>query len=136
MNDGDIMPIYQSIVTMGFFVFIKAHSATIDGGIAMKNTERTLDSLRNAYEGHIYLSFNSQQEYDDFLTAAESEGYRFGEHLPTEHLGEGWDIIAIEHDHKLAFCGFVSHMAFGSGDPGVHKVDYAKYAAGDDFFVI
>ena len=102
----------------------------------MKNTERTLDNLRNAYEGHIYLSFNSQQEYDDFLTAAEREGYRFGEHLPTEHLGEGWDIIAIENDHKLAFCGFVSHMAYNSRLSEVHRVDYAKYAAGDDCYIL
>ena len=121
---------------MGFFVFIKAHSATIDGGIAMKNTERTLDSLRNAYDGHIYLSFRSQQEYDDFLTAAEREGYRFGEHLPTEHLGESWDIISLEHDHKLAFCGFVSHMAYHSRCSEVHWVAYAKYAEGEGFFII
>lgn len=43
---------------MGFFVFLKAHSSTIDGGIAMDNTERTLDNLRNEYKGHIYLGFN------------------------------------------------------------------------------
>ena len=118
---------------MGFFVFIKAHSATIDGGIAMKNTERTLDNLRNEYKGHIYLGFNSRQEYDDFLAAAENEGYLFGECLPTAHLGESWDIIALEHDHKLAFCGFVSHMAYHSRCYGVHRAANAKYAAGESF---
>ena len=76
----------------------------------MKNTERTLDSLRNAYEGHVYLSFNSQQEYDDFLTAAESEGYRFGEHLPTEHLGEGWDIIALQNVPRARVSRNTDHL--------------------------
>lgn len=97
---------------------------------------RTLERLRDAYEGHIYLSFHSQQDYDAFLKAAENEGYRFGELLPTEHLGKGYDIIALQTGKQLAFCGFISHMAYGSGDPDVHKVDYAKYAAGDDFFII
>lgn len=98
----------------------------------MKNTERTLDGLRNAYEGHIYLSFRSQQEYDDFLTAAEREGYRFGEHLPTEHLGESWDIISLGHGKKLAFCGFVSHMAYHSHSSEVHRVEYWEYLEGKE----
>lgn len=97
---------------------------------------RTLERLRDAYDGHIYLTFHSQQDYDAFLNAAEAEGYRFGKHLPTEHLGEDYDIIALQTGKQLAFCGFVSHMAYGSGDLSVHKVDYAKYAAGDDFFII
>lgn len=101
----------------------------------MKN-KRTLERLRDAYEGHIYLTFHSQQDYDAFLKAAEEEGYRFGEHLPTEHLGAGYDIISLETGKQLAFCGFVSHMAFKSGQSGIYKVDYAKYAAGDDFFII
>ena len=57
---------------------------------------RTLERLKDAYEGHIYLTFRSQQDYDTFLKAADEEGYRFGEHLPTDYLGEGYDIISLQ----------------------------------------
>lgn len=94
---------------------------------------RTLTDLRKSYEGHIYLSFHSQQEYDAFLTQAENEGFRFGEHLPTEHLGEPWDIISLLDGKKLAFCGTFSHMAYKCGGENVHCVDYARFAGGTDY---
>ena len=100
------------------------------------NDKRTLENLRNKYEGHIYLSFHSQPEYDAFLAKAETEGFRFGEHLPTEYLGEPWDIVSLLDGKKLAFCGTVSRMAYGSGAENVHRVDYAKYINGADNYMI
>ncbi|WP_028505217.1 hypothetical protein [Ruminococcus sp. FC2018] len=100
------------------------------------NDKRTLENLRNKYEGHIYLSFHSQGEYDDFLAEAEREGFRFGESLPTEHLGEPWDIVSLLDGKKLAFCGMVSHTAFHSGGENVHRVGYAKFIGGDDDYLI
>ena len=101
----------------------------------MENT-RTLEKLRNSYEGHLYLSFNNQKVYDEFLKAAEDEGFRFGERLPTEHVGKGYDIIALEHRKQLAFCGFISHMAYNSRQSNIHKVDYEKYVHGDVFIIV
>ncbi len=100
------------------------------------NSKRTLERLRNAYEGHIYLTFHNQEEYDNFLKAVEKEGYRFGQYLPTEHIGELWDIISLGYDKQLAFCGYVSHMAYKSGNRGIYRIDYVKYATGDDFFAL
>ena len=97
---------------------------------------RTLEDLRNKYEGHIYLSFHSHSEYDDFLVRAEKEGFRFGEHLPTEHLGEPWDIISLLDGKKLAFCGTVSHMAYQAGGDNIHRVEYARFIGGDDDYLI
>ena len=97
---------------------------------------RTLEDLRNKYEGHIYLSFHSHSEYDDFLVRAEKEGFRFGEHLPTEHLGEPWDIVSLLDGKMLAFCGTVSHTAFHSGGENVHRVEYARFISGDDDYLI
>lgn len=94
---------------------------------------RTLTDLRKSYEGHIYLSFHSQQQYDAFLTRAENEGFRFGEHLPTEHIGEPWDIISLLDGKKLAFCGTFSHMAYKCGGENVHRVDYVRFADGTDY---
>ncbi len=88
---------------------------------------RTLTDLRKSHEGHIYLSFHSQQEYDAFLTRAENEDFRFGEHLPTEHIGEPWDIISLLEENRLAFCGTFSHMAYANNEANVHRVDYFKF---------
>jgi hypothetical protein len=97
---------------------------------------RTLETLRNEFEGHIYLSFHSQQEYDAFIAQAEKEDCRFGEHLPTEHLGKPWDIVSLLDGKQLAFCGTFSHMAYHSGGDNVHRIDYAKYAGGDKDYII
>ena len=95
---------------------------------------RTIQDLRNEFEGHVYLKFNDQNEYDDFLRAAEAEGYKFGELMPTSNVGKPWDIISVLDDKKLAFCGSISHMAYASGAENVHRVDYTKYVNGEDSY--
>lgn len=101
----------------------------------MKNN-RTLENLRQMYDGHVYLRFNNQQEYDEFLLKAENEGFSFGEHQPTEYLGKPWDIISLLEGKQLAFCGSVSHMAYNSGAVYVHRIDYAAYARSDGDYLI
>lgn len=101
----------------------------------MKNNTRTLEDLRAKLEGHIYVSFHSREEYDAFLAKAETEGSRFGEHLPTEYLGKPWDIVSLLEGKKLAFCGTASHIAYRSGAKNVHRVDYAKYVSGADDYM-
>lgn len=99
------------------------------------NDKRTLEDLRNKYKGHIYLCFNDHKEFDDFLVKAESEGYCFGEHMPTEFLGKPWDIISLLDEKQLAFCGTVSHMAYQSGGNNVRRVSYAKFADGQNDYL-
>ena len=97
---------------------------------------RTIQDLRNEFEGHVYLKFNTQNEYDEFLRAAEAEGFKFGDHMPTENIGKPWDIISVLDDKKLEFCGAVSHMAYASGAENVHRLDYNKYVTGDETYII
>lgn len=95
---------------------------------------RTIQDLRNEFEGHVYLKFNDQNEYDEFLRTAEAEGFKFGDCMPTENIGKPWDIISVLDGKKLAFCGAVSHMAYASGAENVHRVDYTKYVNGEDSY--
>lgn len=97
---------------------------------------RTIQDLRNEFEGHVYLKFNDQNEYDGFLRAAEAEGFKFGDRMPTENIGKPWDIISVLDGKKLAFCGSMSHMAYASGAENVHRVDYNKYVSGDEAYII
>ena len=89
---------------------------------------RTLEDLRAQLKGHIYLRFNSEEEYGDFLAAAQGEGFRFGEHLPCEYGGSFHDMIALCEGKQLAFCGTFSRMAYQCGGGNVHRIDYAQFA--------
>ena len=97
--------------------------------------KKTLKDLRAKFKGHIYLRFNSKDEYDAFLVQAQSEGFRFGEHLPCEYGGSFHDILALCDGKQLAFCGTFSRMAYQCGG-NVHRIDYAAYARGDADYII
>lgn len=100
------------------------------------NDKRTLERLRNEFEGHIYLRLRSKQEYEDCLVRAENEGFRFGEHLTTEYIGEWRDMLALCENKQLSFCNTFSRMAYASGAPNVHRIDYAKYIGGEEDYII
>ena len=119
----------------GFF-FCPAHSVNKTyGGITM-NDKRTLEKLRNEFEGHIYLRLHSKEEYEDSLVRAESEGFRLGEHQPTEYIG-GWrDMLALCEDKLLGFCNTFTRMVYAIGAPNVHRIDYAKYIGGEEVYII
>lgn len=98
--------------------------------------KKTLKDLRAKFKGHIYLRFNSKDEYDAFLVQAQSEGFRFGEHLPCEYGGSFHDMIALCEGKQLSFCGTFSRMAYQCGGGNVHRIDYAAYARGDADYII
>jgi len=100
------------------------------------NDKRTLESLRNEFEGHIYLRFHSKQEYEDCLVRAENEGFRFGEHLPTEFLGEWQNMLALCENKQLSFCNTFSRMAYSCNPQNVLRIDYAKYIGGEEDYII
>ena len=100
------------------------------------NDKRTLENLRKEFEGHIYLRFHNQQEYEDCLVRAENEGFRFGEHQPTEYIGDWWDMLALCEDKQLSFCNTFSRMAYASKAQNVHRIDYAKYIVAEEDYII
>ena len=96
---------------------------------------RTIENLRNRFQGKIYVSLNDEKVCIDFYADAEKEGYRFGEKKPTESRTD--DIIAIENGKRLSYVGFAGRMAYQSGGGrNFHRVDYAKYKAGDSDYMV
>lgn len=100
----------------------------------MKIEERTLENLRNALSGKIYLYLKDRITERLFAVAAEEEGYRFGTIVPTESPAD--NLIALDENKQLSHVGFVGRFAFqcngGNGAKGrFHRIDYAKYVRGD-----
>ncbi len=98
--------------------------------------ERTLENLRNAISGQIYIYCGNEKIGKQFLQDAETEGYRFGKIKPTDN---GWiNIAALEKKKQLSFVGFCGHMNFqcnGGDGGGLTRVDYEKYINGDKNFI-
>lgn len=96
--------------------------------------KRTIEELRNAIKGRIYIYCKDERIGKQFMQDAEKEGYRFGKIKPTEN---GWsNIIAVEHGLQLSFVGFVGHMNFQCGSSkNLTRVDYEKYINDDKNFL-
>lgn len=96
--------------------------------------KRTLDQLRSARKGRIYLYLRDGDAIRQFTADAEAEGYRFGTVRPSESPAD--DLIALGEGRQLSHVGAVGRMAFqcggGSGAKGAfHRIDYARYRRGD-----
>lgn len=98
---------------------------------------RTLDALRNAIAGKIYIYCKNETTAKEFLIDAEKEGYRFGTIKPTDNKTD--DIIALEENKQLSYVGFVGRIAIqcnGSGNANLHIIDYAKYRDGEEDYYL
>lgn len=92
---------------------------------------RTIEELRKANDGKLYIYCCDQNTEKKFLIDAENEGYRFGDIKPTDSHQS--DIIAIEDNKKVAHVGTIGRMAFQTGE--VIRIDYKKYIDGEsDYF--
>ena len=102
----------------------------------METKSRTITSLRDILGGSIYVYLKTKSICQRFYDNAESEGFRFGDILPTESPVD--DVIAIYEDMTLGHVGFVGHMKFHNPcgvSEEFHRIDYEKYSAGEkDFY--
>ncbi|MGN0453217.1 MAG: hypothetical protein ACI4GZ_05385 [Ruminococcus sp.] len=99
--------------------------------------ERTIKALSNYPTAKVYVRFSCDKLCREFCKQAEAEGYRFGTIKPTESSPS--DLIAVLDDCKLAFGGFAGHMAYHHREAvvgGLTCIDYEKYIAGDDDFIV
>lgn len=99
-----------------------------------KQNNRTIATLRDTLKGEVWAFLENAEVCRKFYEQAEKEGFRFGVILPTQ--SETDDIIALHHGRKLAHIGFAGHMRFhhGPNDTNLHRINYAKYIAGEDDF--
>ena len=99
---------------------------------------RTINNLLSL-EGRIYVWLEDEEIQRRFMQDAEAEGFTFGEdRLPTRMPLDS--IVALNINHTLNYVGIIGHMAFDhpthvSGQKLI-RVDYEKYIAGDDDYLI
>ena len=96
--------------------------------------KKSIESLRNSFDGKVYVRFSSEEVFRRFLEGAESEGYTLGGKRPAEAAVSS-DIKAVEYDKTISNCGVISHIACHAGGENIHVIDYEKYINGDDNFI-
>ena len=69
-----------------------------------------------------------------FYQDAEAEGITFGGDKPTEK--EPTDIIALLPEGEICYVGWAGHMCYHNCKEGVIRIDYEKYANGDQKYLI
>ena len=93
--------------------------------------KKSIENLRNNFDGKVYVRFRSEKVFRRFLEDAESEGYTLGGKRPTEAVVSA-DIKAVEFDKTISNCGVISHIACHAGGENIHVIDYEKYIDGDN----
>lgn len=99
--------------------------------IKISKKQRTITNLLK-YKGMIYIYLQSSEICRDFYKQAEYEGFKFNKLNPTSV--KTTDIVRLYHNRQMNFCGFVGHMAFGSGSgisENICRIDYFKYITGE-----
>ena len=103
--------------------------------------KRTIETLRDILSGDVWVYLKDSEICRKFYEEAESEGFRFGDILPTQSpVGR---VIAVHEDKSLGHVGCYGHMRFfmcpgtSDADRKLHRIDYAKYNAGEkDFYYV
>ena len=98
------------------------------------SVKRTVRAL-SRYEGRVYVYLKDHRVGEQFLRAAESEGFTFGDGAkPTErHYAQ---VMAVRDDGTISFVGAMGMAAFGADAEGIVRVDFAQYLSGsEDFFI-
>lgn len=96
----------------------------------MTKTVRTIEELRNRFEGKVYVKFSNADVFNRFLQDAEAEGYMIRDRKPTE-ADASYDIKAVEYDKRISNCGIISHIACQAGGDNIHVIDFEKYVNGE-----
>lgn len=91
--------------------------------------KRTLNELRNNLSGKIYLYLKDEKTKKEFISAARSEGYKFGKEGLPENVTD--NIISLKKNKNLCYVGYIGRIEFQCAESRyLHRIDYAKYSAG------
>jgi len=99
----------------------------------MKKEQRTISTLLDILNSDVWVWLRDGKTCRRFYENAEAEGFLFGRIRPTDSGLD--DIIAVHRDGTLAHVGYIGRLAFHAKTPGMIRVDYAQYLAGEkDFY--
>ena len=96
-----------------------------------KRTVRDLSRI----QGRVYVYLKDKQTGEQFLRAAQAEGFTFGDGAkPSDrHYST---VMAVKPDGTLHYVGAMGMEAFGAHYDGIVRVDFAEYMEGsEEFFV-
>ena len=82
----------------------------------------------------VYFFMKNEEICRRFYQNAEAEGITFGGDKPTEK--EPTDIIALLPEGEICYVGWAGHMCYYNCKEGVIRIDYEKYANGDQEYLI
>ena len=91
-------------------------------------------------EGRVYVYLANVAVGEQFMKQAEDEGFTFGDGAtPTERCYA--EIMAVNKDKTINYVGTNGRIAFGAGakkigDQDLIRVDFAKYLAGEENYII
>ena len=94
---------------------------------------RTIKQLISK-ENKVYFFMNSEDICHRFYRDAEAEGISFGGENPTGK--EPTDIIALLPNGEICYVGWAGHMCYYNCKEGVIKIDYEKYANGEEYYLV
>jgi len=83
---------------------------------------------------HIYFKMSSREVCKQFYEQAAREGLLFGGINPT--YKETTDLVALLPDGSICYVGWAGRMCYHSCHEGVIKIDYNKYATGENNYFI
>lgn len=90
-------------------------------------------------DGRVYVYLANVALGEAFMKQAEDEGFTFTDGAaPTERCYA--EIMALNKDKTMNYVGSIGRMAFGGGakkigDENLVRVDFEKYAAGNDDYM-
>ena len=107
----------------------------------MLKNKRTIKDLTDL-QGRVFLYMSDSVIRDQFITDANEEGITYGDGVPlTEREPDA--IMALNENMTVNYVGFAGHMHFiqPSSKSGIQsnpliRVDYGRYAAGDEYYII
>jgi len=82
----------------------------------------------------VYFYMKDPDTCRKFYRDAEAEGITFGDVPPTQKATD--DIIALLPSGKICYVGWAGRMCYHSCHEGVIKIDYNKYATGENNYFI
>jgi len=95
---------------------------------------RTIKQFINIAD-KVYFFMKDKETCRRFYQDAEQEGITFCGEKPTNK--ETTDIVALLPDGDICYVGWAGHMCYHHGGvEGVIRIDYAKYVAGNEDYII
>ena len=106
----------------------------------MLKNKRTIKDLTDL-QGRVYLYFSDSTIRDQFITDAGEEGVTYGDGVSLTER-EPDSIMALNVNMTVNFVGMYGRMHFLQAseqerrENPLIRVDYGRYAAGDEYFII